>query len=265
MVRKTLLATTALVLGTTVAFAMHVNAPIHKAPPLRAPNYGNPGHVVHGVPVNLAIGNTKNLPPVRNNKLPSMTSALFSNFSKYANALFLSWYGFTFENSAFSSYYSSHDWFRFKAVANNAIPFSTSGGSAKSMSFGGFTYYSTAEIQGEILSSSGGLPGNVVAKTKLTTESDNGLCCQSLRKVGFKGGAITLPAGNYFASVVCGKAPCYGGWAMEDIDFSGATVDYWHFKDTETYNFGTGTHTSHYSSPWHASTSIPSAGAVLIK
>jgi len=178
MVRKTLLATTALVLGTSVAFAMHVNAPIHKAPSTMGPKFGIPGHVVHGIPVNLGIGNTKNLPPVRNNKLPSMTTALYSNFSKSANALFISWYGFTFANSSFSSYYSANDFFKYRFVGNNAVGFSTSGGSAKSMSFGGFTYYSTAEIQGEILSSSGGLPGAVVAKTKFTTESDNALCCQ---------------------------------------------------------------------------------------
>ena len=265
MVRKTLLATTALVLGTSVAFAMHVNTPIHKIPATKAVNFGMAGHVVHGQAVNFSIGNTRSLPPVHNNKLPSMGATVFNNFSKDANAMFISWYGFRVENSDISSVFSSHDFFKLKIVANNAIPFTTSGGALKTMSFGGFAYQPSAALfEGQILSSVGGLPGSAVASTKKTTESDSPLCCQSLRTVKFKGGA-TLPAGSYFATVVCANSPCDGGWAMEDTDFSGATVDYYHFNETETYNFGTGTHTSHFSSPWHASTYYPTAGAALIK
>ena len=30
------------------------------------------------------------------------------------------------------------------------------------------------------------------------------------------------------AGVECANSPCYGAWSMEDVDFSGAAVDYWH-------------------------------------
>lgn len=264
MLRKTLLATTALVLGTSVAFAMHVNAPVHKA--ARDLKFGTAGHVVNGHAVNFSIGNTKNLPPIRNNKEPVMGAALYNNFSKSANARFISWYGFRMENSGFSSYYSSHDFFKDNFVANNAVGFTTTGGALKNMSFGGFTYSANDEIQGQILSDSGGLPGNMVAQTASTTESDTPLCCTSLRTVKFKP-AGTLAAGSYFATVVCVNKPCNGGWAMEDTDFSGGTVDYYHFVEQETYRFPsyTKTVTYHYSSPWHASTYYPTAGAVEIK
>lgn len=264
MVRKTLLATTALVLGASVAFAMHVNAPINQRPNLPGEHFGTAGHVVHGVAVEFSIGNTKNLPAIRNNKLVP-GGKIFSNFSKDKNAEFVSWYGFRVENSAFSYYYSSHDFVKGDDVANNAIPFTTKGGTLKSMSFGGFAYESTAEWQGQILSATAsGLPGNALATTSSTTESDQSLCCTSVRTVKFTTGG-TLPAGNYFATVVCANSPCNGGWAMEDTDFSGATVDYYHFNDKSTYNFGTGTHTNHFSSPWHKSTYYPTAGAVVIK
>jgi len=54
---------------------------------------------------------------------------------------------------------------------------------------------------------------------------------------------------------------------MENTDFSGATVDYWHVSEKETYRFPSYTTTEHYtySSPWHASTTYPTAGAVSIK
>jgi hypothetical protein len=272
MLRKTLLVTTALVLGASVSYAgIKGNDPGAKIHP-KFLSLGQPGHMVHGNPVNVANGNTKNLPPVHNSKvLPS--GGLWSNLSKSPNALWISWYGFTAENSAYS-YYASKDYhYNYDDVASNAVPFSTSGGKAKSAEFGGFMYASTAEVEAQILSSTGsGLPGNPVATTASTTMSDSSLCCSDGRTVKFPKGT-SIAAGNYFATVNCVNSPCYGGWAMEDVDFSGATVDYFHYKDHETYNFGTscpsGTfchnHTFNSSSPWHKSTFYPTAGAMLIK
>jgi hypothetical protein len=264
MFRKTLLTTTALVLGASVAFATHVKAPIHNVP-YKPVNFGTAGHVVRGHAVNFSIGNTKHLPPVHNNVSHVTPGAIYGNFSKDKNAEFVSWYGFRVENSGFSSYFSSHDFFRDDFTASNAVPFS-GGGTLKKMTFAGFSYEpSTAEYRGAILSrTASGLPGGTIATTASTTMSDSGLCCQSARKVAFPG-TPTLPSGNYFAAVQCANSPCDGGWAMEDTDFSGATVDYYHYNETETYNFGTNTHTYHFSSPWHASTYYPTAGAVIVK
>jgi hypothetical protein len=50
---------------------------------------------------------------------------------------------------------------------------------------------------------------------------------------------------------------------MEDVDFSGAAKDYWHYymKETPCYP----SYVCTYSSPWHSSGDVPSAGAVIIK
>ena len=53
--------------------------------------------------------------------------------------------------------------------------------------------------------------------------------------------------------------------ALEDVDLSGASVDYFHYKDSGSYNYGTGTYTFNYSSPWHASTYLPETGAAVLK
>ncbi|HEX4078266.1 MAG TPA: hypothetical protein VHX61_05255 [Rhizomicrobium sp.] len=61
---------------------------------------------------------------------------------------------------------------------------------------------------------------------------------------------------EYFVEVTCPPASttCVGGWLPEDSDFKHAQHDYWHVKEKETYNFGTGTHTYSASSPWQVST-----------
>ena len=265
MFRKTLLATTALVLGASVAFAMHVKSPIHQVP-YKPVNFGTAGHVVRGHAVNFSIGNTKHRPPVHNIASHWTPGGVYSNFSKDKNAEFVSWYGFRAENSAFSSFFSSHDFFRDDFTANNAVKFSGAGG-LKKATFAGFSFEaSTAEYKAEILSATAsGLPGASLAATSSTTMSDSALCCQSARTVKFTSGAKTLNNGTYFATVVCANSPCDGGWAMEDTDFTGATVDYYHYNETETYNFGTGTHSYHFSSPWHASSYYPTAGAIVVK
>src|SRR6202030_2588066 len=113
------------------------------------------------------------------------------------------------ENSKYSSYYSSHDFFRDTVVGQNAVGFTTAGGALKTMAIGGFAYESTAEWQGQILSNHSGLPGNELYHTQNTTESDTGLCCTSLRTLKFTPKGQSLPAGSYFATVACENSPCY--------------------------------------------------------
>jgi hypothetical protein len=273
MFRKTLLATTALVLGATVAFATTHGTPSTKIHPKHI--FGTPGHTVHGVAVNFSIGNNHKGAVVRNNKSHQVPGATYDNFSKDANAEFISWYGFTAENSG-ASYYGSKDYhYKFSDVGYNAVGFTGAGKKVAGMTVAGFGYGSTDEFQGAILSATtSGLPNGDVAVTKSFTMMDTALCCSGAVQANFKGGKVNLKSGTeYFAAVRCASSPCYGGWNMEDTDMSGATVDYWHVTEHETYNFGTScpsgtychTHTFSYASPWHASTYYPEAGAVIVK
>jgi len=262
MFKKTLLATSALVLGASVAFAAAHTQKLGAGQTHR--QFGTPGHVVHGIAVNFSIGN-KNHAVVHGNKSHWTPGATYSNFSKDANAEFVSWYGFRAEDSGFSSYYSSHDFIRDFEIANNAVGFTGGGKKVKTMTIAGFGYASTDKFEGVILSSVGGLPGASVAHTSSTSLADTALCCTTATTLKLTH-ATTLASGTgYFASVQCANEPCNGGWAMEDTDFTGATVDYFHYNYTETYNFGSGTHTYAGSSPWHASTYYPTAGAVIVK
>ena len=255
-----MLATSALVLSASVAFAVtHGTAPRHQ-PTLKAPFAA--GHSVHGVAVGVVLGNTKHQGVVHNTG-HAIPGGVYNNYSKDANAEYVSWYGFVAENSAFSYSLGSGYFERGSITGGNAVQM-PNGGSAKGMQFAGFGG-STSEFVGEILSNAGGLPGNPIATTSSTTFSDTALCCTSTRSVKFSK-KKTIPAGS-FAAVACANSPCYGGWNMEDTDFSGATVDYFHVIEKETYNtyYSGGTQHFTYSSPWHASSYYPTAGAVIVK
>jgi hypothetical protein len=262
MFRKTLLATTAVVLGASVAFAATHGTPARHQPTLHFP--GVIGHSINGHPVALLRGNTTHQGIVHNNPTHLVPGGVYNNYSKDSNAEFVSWYGFVAEDSAYSYYFSSHSYVKESVAGGNAVQM-PGGGKAKGMQFAGFAYSANDEFVGEILSNNGGLPGAVLATTATTTFSDNSLCCTSTRSVSFPK-KTSIPAGS-FAAVACANSPCYGGWAMEDTDFSGATVDYFHVVEKETYDtyYSGGTQHYTYSSPWHESTYYPTAGAVIVK
>jgi hypothetical protein len=109
-----------------------------------------------------------------------------------------------------------------------------------------------------------GLPGNELTGAS-TTASDTTYCCTGLRTV--KVAPIKLKAGQkYFVEVTGGKSSTdsNGVWEMESLDWSGDMVDYYHFKEHVTYNSGSGTYSSNFSSPWHQSTYIPSNPAAKV-
>lgn len=64
-----------------------------------------------------------------------------------------------------------------------------------------------------------------------------------------------------------------GGWNMEDTDLAGGSLDYWHVLEHESYITNSAcpsatycyTHYFTHSSPWHASTTYPGTGDVVIK
>jgi hypothetical protein len=257
MLRKTLLATTALVLGGSLAFAAHQNG----TPSSRTLSRIGVDHA------NATMLNTKGTHQgVVHNTSHYVPGAIFSNFSKDANAEFVSWYGFTAVNSSYNFYasHSSHE--KFTEVGFNAEPFTGTGKAPASATVPGFAYASTYQFEVQILASAGGLPGASVAHTQAFSWGDTSDCCTGAVTAKFKNAPKLTKGTTYFAAVACASAPCDGGWNMENTDFSGAAgPDYWHIKLYETYNFHYGhTYTYSDSSPWHASTSIPATGAIVI-
>jgi hypothetical protein len=257
MLRKTLLATTALVLGASLAFAAHQNGTpssktltrigVDHASATMLNTKGTHQGVVHNTP-HFAPG------------------AIFTNFSKDANAEFVSWYGYTALNSSYHFYvsHSSHE--TVKESGFNAEPFTGTGKAPKSAVVPGFGYASTYRFDVEILNSAAGLPGASVATTSTFAWPDTSDCCTAATTANFTGAPKLTKGATYFAAVACANAPCEGGWNMENTNFSGsAGPDYWHIKIYETYNFHYGhTYTYSDSSPWHASTGIPATGAIII-
>jgi len=257
MIRKTLLATTALVLGASVAFAAHESGKMSSKVLSRIGN-DRPG---------AAMLNTKGTHQgVVHNRSHFTPGAIFSNFSKDANAEFVSWYGFTALASQYSYYENSTYHYKVEETGNNATAFTGTGKAPKSATAPGFGYSSAYKFDVAILSDHSGLPGSAVATTSAFSWPDTSLCCTSATTANFSHAPKLGKGTTYFVSVQCASSPCDGGWNMENIDFSGASIDYWHIKVYETYRYTgyTTTETYSYSSPWHESTSIPSTGAVVI-
>jgi hypothetical protein len=275
MLRKTLITTSALVLGVSLTFAGPKTGQTANRISLREGKPGIPSPLDHSIPAAVMITKA-GAGPVHNNVSHWVPGATFNNFGKDKNAEFVSWYGFAAVSAEYSSYVSSHYHYKFSEVGFNATPFTGNGKAPKTMTFAGFAYSnaSTAEFEGAILSATtSGLPGKAIATTSATTLSETSLCCHSVRTVKFHRAPVLTSGKEYFAAVECVNRPCEGGWAMEDTDFSGAVVDYWHVHEKETYGDCTGSCSqcvgsscvASYSSPWHESTKYPTAGAAIIK
>jgi hypothetical protein len=218
---------------------------------------GAPGIVVHGFPVTALTGK-RTVPPTQDDAAPHEHGVTFSNLSKDKNAEFISWYAFTIIDSSYSFYVSASSHEKFSETGFNAAPFLGKGRKAKKIGAPIFSYASDYEFNLGIYSAIDGLPGNELAGGSALA-NDMGLTWVKVN--------IFLDAGQeYFFAVRCASAPCVGGWDVENINFTGSAVDYWHVKLYETYNFHYGhTYTYSDSSPWHSSTSIPATGAFVIK
>ncbi|HEX4078270.1 MAG TPA: hypothetical protein VHX61_05275 [Rhizomicrobium sp.] len=266
MFRKTLLATTALVLGASVAYAgtvHHGMMPGSKNHP-KFLNLGVPGHMVgHGlVPLALGTGHTSTK-PVHNNILKPHKG---SNFSKEANAQWISWYGYIADSESECSYISSNYHYCDTEQANNAVAV-TGVKSATSLSIPLFSLTgSTTTYEAGIYSSVSGLPGNALATGTITGASDNEYCCTNSRTATLSGQSSFSGKKTYFVELSCatGQSDCDGGWDMEDVDFTGATVDYFHSKYHYSTVIGSSVYNSSGSSPWHESTYYPTSGAYAI-
>jgi hypothetical protein len=264
MFRETLLAATALVLGVYGALATEqgiANERVHRGfLPFRAGD-----RRAHGVPDMLAIGRTKNSGDARNTESHWTPDAIFNNFSKDKNAEFMSWYGFAAEKSRASSYISASSWFRYTQSGFNTLAIVGTGRAPKLAKVPGISFSSDYKFEVAILSSVGGLPGQVLATTSSTTFGDTALCCTAVRTVRFSGAPKLEKGTQYFVTVACANAPCVGFWNMQDTDLSGDTEIFCIFREKETYNFGTGTHTAMWSSLPYCSPYYPDSGAIVIK
>jgi hypothetical protein len=261
MLRKTLLVTTALVAGASVAYAGHHNFNLNNS---RAAQkilaIGHVGSMAKGLPA-MVVTTKRGSQPVHNTLPPHMTLPVFSNFDgDDANAQYVSWYGYRAEASSgcwsYSVYHSC-----FQVNADNALAFTSPvTKTTKKTSVAMFSFYPSAQYAVNVYSDAGGLPGAVLATSKTFSDSDTSLCCTAIRTVAIH--APVVAGTTYFLGVVGASSPSNGGWNFENTDFSGASVDYYHFYEHYTITNGT---TGSFSSPWHASTYFPVSGVASLK
>jgi len=267
MFRNTLLATTALVLGASVANAgtVHHGIMANSKNHPKFLNLGVPGHMgAHGLfPIALGTGHT-DTKPVHNNVLHA-PKAKNTNFSSSPNGQWISWYGYNAIGISECEEISSNYHYCDTETGNNAIPVTLAKEVKKATitiplfsETGSSTVYDAG-----VYSSVSGLPGGPVAVGTITGASDNEYCCTNARTTGNLG---NIKAGSYFVELSCpaGSTYCEGGWDMEDTDFSGATVDYWHVVEKYSTVYYSTVYKTTISSPWHASTYYPTAGAYSI-
>src|SRR5215472_12736157 len=105
------------------------------------------------------------------NVAPNLVSAILSNYSRDANAQFISWYGYYAENYSYClscSYYISN----VHVIADNAFAFTpATSATTKKVMVPLFSFDPSGEYQVDIYSSVGGLPGAVIARSKKFTAS----------------------------------------------------------------------------------------------
>lgn len=262
MFRTALLATTALVVGTTVGMA----AGLHHQRSLPSGSIAVMSHNGHPVTVMLTgmgrqgvAHNNGKVEPVKE------PGKMFSNLSKDANAQFISFYGWYTYN-----YYFSASTYSESAYQHAALPVTGDGGTHKKISVPIYQYsFASNQYTAGIYSDSGGQPGALIgnAATLSANPSAGSLCCTQL--VTGSIGKTVVPAGPAWL-VVSGNAQpgcqCedYGLWLMENTNFTvhGGGMEYAygdHFHTSGGYN-------TTYNSGWLSSSSgAPAGGAASIK
>jgi hypothetical protein len=264
MFRTSLLAATALVLCVSAAFAGRETGHAGDRIVPRFLHQGTPVRTLHGFPVVLMDRKAAVASAGRHGVTPRYPNAIFDNIDWHdKNNEWLSYYGFSIVEEKSCFYQSSQSHYCFSEHGNNAFAFYGTGKKAKKIGVPLFTESpsSTEYNVGIYSATASGLPGDTALAGGSTTASESTICCTQIRWVDVN---VKLKKGEeYFLEVSCGAAQsyCYGGWMMEDTG-----QDYFHMAEHETYNFGSGTQTYSYSSPWHASTALgPAEGAAIIK
>jgi len=253
-----LLLTTALVLCVSTGFAGQNTHETSDRISVLNRKFGLPVGPHHRILAAMPVG--KAGAPGHLNVLPDVANATFNNFSKDANARFVSWYGYVTEGVFSGDCSCTCSAF----TASNAIPFTGAGATVTRIKvpITSLTGPNTEFNVGIYSATASGLPGSLELAGGSTTASDTKYCCTAVRSVSVN---ITLKAGKkYFLEVSCAYVEdCSGGWDMEDTDLSGTAQDYFRYKLVQYSYCGGGTHIS--SSPWHLSTEYPEQPAAVIK
>jgi len=256
---KTLLATTALVLFVSTASAGQNSGPHANGSAARFMRPAVGRHFGKGIPPAVTTRKPYRAPLDIPLYLPGVT---FSNLSSDKNARFISWYGYTFLNHSSCYYQSVYSHWCLTEQANNAAPFYGAG--KKVTKLGAALFSGTASAAeanlGIYSATASGLPGNELAGASTATDCPSAVCWVDVD--------IFLKRGKkYFFEVRCGTGTggCDGGWNMEDIDFSGAEADWFHYEQTFTFVSSSTRYTSRQSSPWHETSEYPAEGAFVIK
>jgi hypothetical protein len=217
------------------------------------------------VPAAVMIGKAAGA-PVRNNVSHWVPGATFNNFSKDKNAEFLSWHRFVTARG-YSSCPSNSD-VCYSETASNAIPIVGTGKKVTKILVPLFGSTQHSEYNVGIYSATpSGYPGSQeLAGGSTTPTNDIEYCCKAVRSVDVD---ITLRRGQkYFLEVNCTCRYCYGGWDMEDTDFSGNAQDYFRYRQLWKHYGGSHSWTISswtVSSPWHLSTEYPEQPAAIAK
>jgi len=244
MFRTMILATTSLVLASTTGFAathqLKHALPAHKIQQGAFETKIN----AHLTLVSLPRSTQKGIAAPQH--LPPPTT--FSNFSKEANATFLSWYGW-FASAASGCYSYSGYSYCYNEGESLAVPVTGTGAKAKSISIGltadYASYYGYSADLG-VWSDASGIPGSEIAGGQVTAQTTSACCVPTVSSLG-KG--VKLAAGTPYWVVL---SPDAGGttlvlWDVQDSDY----VD----PDTLDYNFYESTSGGYsYSSGWESET-----------
>lgn len=259
MIKTTLLATSAVVFGGSIACAEVGRAP-HPRPQL--PD----GAVVviskHGVPITIALPSAAG-DPVANRSpdfLPAKRAITFSNLNKDRNAQFLSWYGYSLPYSGGSGSSGSNHWVS-SSGTRDAISFKGAGGAISTISVPNVGGPFKVAIY---TNSPSNTPGHAIVSGYGDGTLSSGYCCTQLVTVrvpktrlrfdqqywiveqGYKGDYRSRPA----------------TWLAEDTDYTGDSKA---LSQTFTYHFfktSSGrTSTRHYTSPWEGVTSFTEPAA----
>src|SRR5215469_11204470 len=255
--KMTFIATTALVLCVSPSFSGQKPERPDDRMLAHLRRLGIPVQVVHGFPVTVIRRAKTGQHPKPHAPEHFVRGVTYNTLDEHdKNAEFISWYGYRVEKT--SSCYSQSGYHScFSASGATAIPVTGLGYKARKISVPLSSFDPSAEYNvGLYSATASGLPGNELTGAS-TTASSTTYCCTGLRTVSV--GPIKLKAGvTYFVEVTGGKSGNSDGmWDMESLDWSKAYVDWYQFREHVTYNFGSGTYSTNFSSPWHHSAYTP--------
>lgn len=261
MLKKTLLATSALVFSSSVSFAAS-----DRTPPSR-PDLPDGTVVVRsidGIPITVVL-------PSGNDKRPTQSfpdvlpvrhkGATFSNLSKDRNAQFLSWYGFQVSSYFYSSCSSQNCDFS-SSYTREAIPIVGAGKAVTTIRVPNAGGKFTVSLYTNSVSNT---PGTPIASATATGLS-SGYCCTQLVTVSIA--SPKLKSGTPYWIVEQGAVDKENGknevtWLSEDTDYTGDAKSLSQYHTLKGWRTSRNHGSTHYTSPWEGASSLTEPAAEL--